>query len=235
MNRFPARHKVPQFTNFASLLRMTTKYGFPDVREGLIQDLKGAYPTRWEEFEAAKVLGEGVFGSPTPHPNAVLNLFLEQRIKFALPFAAYRAAVAGFPSLISDEPGTALPPLTLASTIHGIERLRHAMVQLSHSAVYNGNLRVCPQKKCILNVGVNPMERRIEALKKIFAIMVNKSKGDVLSPLSLGDLVCVSCAKVLEDTYLRYCERFVWVALPSLVWGWEESGRFSVDGWSRIK
>ena len=72
---------------------MTTKYGFSDIREALVKDLKGAYPTKWEDFEPAKVLGENVFGSPEPHPNAVLNLFLEQRIKFALPFAACRAGL----------------------------------------------------------------------------------------------------------------------------------------------
>jgi len=202
---------------FASLLRMATKYDFSDVREGLIEDLKGAYPAKWEEFEAAKVLGEDVFGSPKPHPNAVLNLLLEQRVKFALPFAAYRAARAGFPSLISDEPGTKLPRLTLASTIYGMERIRHVMVQLSHSIVYSGNLKVCTQKECVLNVGMDPTERRMEALKKVFGIMVNKAKDEILSPLSLGDVACVNCAKLLEDAHLRHCEQFVWRALPSLL------------------
>jgi len=48
-----------------------------------------------------------------------------------------------------------------------------------------------------LNVSINPTERRMEALKKIFGIMVDKSKGDALFPLSLGDLVCIDCAKLL--------------------------------------
>jgi len=72
---------------------MTTKYGLSAVREGLVEDLKAAYPTKWEDFETAKDLGEDAFGSPKPHPNAILNLFLEQRIEFALPFAAYRAGL----------------------------------------------------------------------------------------------------------------------------------------------
>ena len=198
---------------------MATKYGFSHIREGLVEDLKDAYPTKWENFETAKVLGEDVFGSPRPHPNAVLNLLLEQRVKFALPFAAYRAAMGGFSSLISSEPGAALPRLTLASTICGMERIRRVMVQLSHSIVYSGNLRVCPQEGCVLGVGIDPMERRMEALKEIFGIMVDKSKGDLLSPLSLGDLVCVDCAKLLEDAHLRYREQFVWRALPSLLGG----------------
>ena len=198
---------------------MATKYGFSDIREGLVEDLKDAYPTKWEDFETAKVLGEDVFGSPKPHPNVVLNLLLEQRVKFALPFAAYRAAMDGFSSLISDEPSMTLPRLTLASTIYGIERIRCTMVQLSHSIVYSGHLGVCPQEECALNVGTSPIERRMEALKKIFGVMVDKSKGDLLSPLPLGDLVCVDCAKLLDDAHLHYREKFVWRALPSLLAG----------------
>jgi hypothetical protein len=131
MTRFPATGtRVPEFTVFASLLRMTAKYGFSDVREQLVEDLKSAYPTKWEAYQAAEVLGEDVFGSPKPHPNSVLNLFTEQRIKFALPFAAYRAALGGFSSLTSDKPGTVLPRLTLASTIYGMERIRGRLASL---------------------------------------------------------------------------------------------------------
>ena len=75
---------------------MTTKYGFSDIRRQLIKDLKGAYPTRWEDFETAKILGEDIFGSPKPHPNAVLDLFEAQNVRFAIPFAAYRASIGGF-------------------------------------------------------------------------------------------------------------------------------------------
>ena len=72
---------------------MTTKYGFSDVREQLIDSIKDAYPMEWEGPGTAKTLGEDIFGSPKPHPNAVMNLFAEQSVKFALLFAAYRAAL----------------------------------------------------------------------------------------------------------------------------------------------
>ena len=133
---------------FASLLRMATKHGFSDVREQLVEDLKGAYPTKWEGYQAAEVLGEDVFGSPKPYPNSVLNLFAEQNIKFALPFAAYRAALGGFSSLTSDRPGAVLPRPTLASTIYGMERIRYAMVQIAHSMVCDTHPVVCPQSAC---------------------------------------------------------------------------------------
>ena len=101
---------------------MTTKYGFSDIRDQFVKDLKGAYPTRWEDFEAAKVLGEDVFGSPEPHPNAVLNLFEAHNVRFTIPFAAYRASIGGFSALMNDKPGTILPRRTPATTIYEIGR-----------------------------------------------------------------------------------------------------------------
>ena len=226
MTRFPVRNKVPEFTVFASLLRMATKYGLSDVRDGLVGDLKSAYPTKWEDFRATKVLGEDVFGSPKPHPNAVLNLFLEQNITSGLPFAAYRAGRAGFSSLVIEERGTALPRLALASTIYGMEKMRRTMVQLSHSIVYNGNLRVCPRESCILNVGIDPIERRMEALKKVVDDIIDESKGDLLAPLSFGNLICANCAKQVEASHLHCREKFVWRSLPSLL-GAGGAGRVS--------
>ena len=215
MIRFPARNKVPEFATFASLLRMTTKYGFSDIREALIENIKGAYPTKWEDFETARVLGEGVFGSPRPHPNAVLNLFLEQRIKFALPFAAYRAGLGGPSALASERPGTVLPRLILASIIHGMGGMRRAMTSTAYVIAYTWDLGVCADGACVLNVDMNPAERRMETLKKISARL--KSEGNVLSSLSLGNILCADCARWLEGNY-RDCQRkLVWERLPSLL------------------
>ena len=229
MTRFPAGNKVPEFTVFASLLRMATKYGFSDVRNGLVGDLKSAYPTKWEDFRATEVLGEDVFGSPRPHPNAVLNLFLEQNITFGLPFAAYRAGRAGFSSLVSEERGTALPRLALASTIYEMEKIRRTMVQFSHSIVYNGNLRVCPLEGCILNVGINPVERRMGVLKAVVEDIIDESKGDLLAPPTLGNLICENCARLVEASHLHYREQFVWRSLPNLL-GAGEPEMFLTEG-----
>ena len=199
---------------------MATKYGYSDVREGLVEDLKRAYPTEWEDFETAKVLGEDVFGSPKPHPNAVLNLFLEQRIKFALPFAAYRAALCGPSSLANDKRGTVLPRLTLASIIDGMGEIRRFMTHAAHGIAYVGNLSVCPERACVLNVGINRAGRRMEALRRVSDVMVNKSEGDVLSSLSLGNLLCADCAKLLKTGHRDCRKRLVWARLPSLL-GWE--------------
>ena len=213
MNRFPARNKVPEFRVFASLLRMVTKYGFSDVREHLFEDLKGAYPSKWEDFETAKILGEDVFGSPKPHPNAVLNLFMTQNVRFAVPFAAYRASLGGLSALMSSEPGTVLPRHTLASTIYGMERIKSSMVHAAYTIAYKQNLSVCADKACVLNVDIKQMERRTEALTKLFGVM--RRKGGVLGSPSFGDLACAKCAKELEASHAVW-RSSCWELFPAI-------------------
>jgi len=220
MTRFPARNKIPEFTVFASLLRMTTKYGFSDIREGLVEDLKDAYPAKWEDFEAAKVLGEEMFGPAKPHPNAVLKLFLEQGIKLALPFAAYRAGLGGPSALASEGPSTVLPRLTLASIVHGIGGMRRAMTHVAQNIAYTWDLGGCPESACVLNVDTNLTKRRMEALEKISNVLVKNSEGDILSSLRFGNPFCADCAKRLKNIHRDCRKQLVWARLPSLL-GWE--------------
>ena len=197
---------------FASLLRMTTKYGFPYVRDQLLKDpnLRGAYPTKWEDFKAAKVLGEAVFGSPKPHPNAVLNLFEAQNVRFAIPFAAYRASIGGFSALMSDRPGTVLSRRTLAATIHGLHIIRAARV-----IVYGGCLPMCPDEACVFNAGIDPAGKRMVVLDKIYTSNVGEGEGGVLNPPSLGDLPCAECAELMEVIHDPWGSVY-WKALPQV-------------------
>ena len=225
MGRFPARYEVPNFSVFASLLRMTTKYGFSDVCDQLVKDLKGAYPTKWEAYQDADVLGEDVFGSPKPHPNAVLNLFMTQNIRFAIPFAAYRASIGGFSALMNDKLGTILPRLTLASTIYGMERTRGLMVQAAHTIANKEKLlSVCPNTACVLNVSTKPMEWRMEALTKLHDVMIGERKGGLLSTPPFGDLVCAKCGKEIEASHAAW-RKTCWKLLPatfSVAKSWDE-------------
>ena len=222
--RFPARHEVPEFSVFASLLRMTTKYGYSNVRNQLVKDLKGAYPTKWEAYQAAEIRGEDAFGSPKPHPNAVLRLFLEQDIRFALPFAAYCASTAGFPSLVSDKPGTVLPYHTLATTTHGMHLVRALMGQAARAIVYESNLGVCANAKCILSAGTELFEHRVEALKKLHAMFLVKREGGELTPLQLRHLVCSKCATGIQASHTAW-RSTCWEQLPgmfSIAQNWDE-------------
>jgi len=198
---FPARNEVPEFSVFASLLRVTTKYGFSNVRDQLVKDLKGAYPTKWEDFRTAKVLGEDVFGSPKPHPNAVLNLFESQGVRFAIPFAAYRVSIGGFQTLMSDKPGSVLSRRAFASTVQGMNALSASICKAARMVAYGGSLRVCPHKTCTLNVDANPVEKRMEALEKVYLAMIDKREGGLLSPPRLGNLLCAKCAERVAATH----------------------------------
>ena len=178
---------------------MATKYGFSDVRDQLTEDLHDAYPTKWEDFRNAKILGEDVFGTPKPHPNAVLDLFEAQDVKFAIPFAAYRASIGGLPALTSDKPGTILQHRTLAATINGMRRLQCNLISRAASITFHGGyVRVCSDRTCAFNVGTNPIKQRMEAMEKIFNAMIVHREGGLLNAPSLGHLLCPKCTKCLE-------------------------------------
>jgi len=194
---------------------MTTKYGYLNVRDQLVRDLKDAYPTKWRAYQAAGVLGEDVFGSPRPHPNAVLHLFLEQNIRFALPFAAYRASINGFSALMNDEPGMALPRHALATTTYGMHLLRVIMGKAARVIAYEGNLGVCAKEGCVLGVRINSNERRMETLIKLHAALLLKKVGGELGPLSLGHLTCAKCTKGIQQSHTAW-RSACWERLPSI-------------------
>ena len=203
---------------------MTTKYGFSDVREQLVDSIKNAYPTKWEGFGTARVLGEGVFESPKPHPNAVLNLFTEQNIRSALPFAAYRAALGGFSSLTSDKPGTVLPRLALATVMFGMELIRGRLAKLAHLVVRN--MEVCGESTCLANTDTSLPNITMGVLDQIYDALIKEGKGDALSLSSppLEGFVCVGCARTLEKAYQPWRAK-IWEELPRIFGvgkSWEE-------------
>jgi len=201
---------------FALHLQMTTKCGISNVRDQLIKNLKGPYPTEWEGYQAAEVLGEDVFGSPTPHPNAVLNLFTTQNVRFAIPFAAYRASLGGFPALISGETGVVLPRHTLASIIHGRGEIHRVMNQAANTIAFKECLPpTCPYKACALNLGIKSMEQRMEALSRICKVMIGERKGGVPSTPTLGGLACTRCTKEVEESHTAW-RKACWELLPAI-------------------
>jgi len=195
---------------------MTTKYGFSNIRDQLVKNLKGAYPTEWEAYQTAGVLGEDMFGSPAPHPNAVLNLFMTQDVGFAIPFAAYRASLGGFSTLVSGETSTVLPRHTLASTIHGRGEIQRVMTQAANTIAYKECLlSACPYKACALNAGIKSMEQRMEALSRVHDAMIGERKGGVLSTPSLGGLACTKCTKEVEESHATW-RKTCWELLPAI-------------------
>ena len=140
--RFPHRHKTPDFATFSSLLRMTTKYRFQEIRSQILQDLRPAYPTDLSKYKVeGSRFGEAVFGTPLPHPNSVLDLFVTCKVAFVLPFAYYRACIAGDPaSLGTTDAEVTLPPNTLKAALRGQARLKADEIQLARKIA----LQDCP-------------------------------------------------------------------------------------------
>jgi hypothetical protein len=192
---------------------MTTKYDLSDVRDQLIEDLKSAYPTKWEDFRSAKVLGEDIFGSPKPHPNAVLNLLEGQNVKFALPFATYRACAGGFQTLMSDKPGTVLSRRTLANAAQGMYALSNGASRLARIFTLWECLPMCPDKTCALNIGTHLSEKKFETLEKVYLAMMDKREGGLLSTPSLGHFLCTKCTKCMEEDHTKWGS-LAWKKLP---------------------
>ena len=114
------------FSTFSSLLRITAKYELPAVQPKLLEVVHDAYPETFERLAPTKALGDNIFSGPTPHPNEVLNLFVQQNLKSALPMAYYLAVRRGSDSLMDRclPQCATLPPEILQSAIGGLMTLR---------------------------------------------------------------------------------------------------------------
>ena len=79
------------FSTFSSLLRIMVTYELLTVQSQRLELVCDAYPETFEEVVPSKPLEESVFSGPTPHPNKVPNLFVQQKLKSMLPMACYTA------------------------------------------------------------------------------------------------------------------------------------------------
>ena len=83
---------------------MTAKYEMSTVQSQVLEVIRDAYPETFEGLSPSKPLGESVFIGQTPHPNEVLNLFVQQKLTSALPMAYYMATREGLNSLMGRNP-----------------------------------------------------------------------------------------------------------------------------------
>ena len=126
----------------------------PNVRAQLLETIRNAYPESFEGLDPSKALGENVFGGPKPHPNAVLNLFVQQNITSALPMAYYMAARRGLDSLMDDRlpPSATLSGKTWRSAMRGLMALREMELKETHRIVFTlkdaPNRLVCSSAQC---------------------------------------------------------------------------------------
>ena len=207
--RFPERNKIPDFTTFSSLLRITAKYELPSVRSQLLEVIHDAYPETFEGLGPSKPLGESVFSGPTPHPNEVLNLFIQQKLTSALPMAYYMAARRGLGSLMDRSlPRSAtLSPDILQSAIAGLMALREVEQHETHCLIFEAkDSRTCSTPKCPSRTPTSPAA--LDAYREVFSHVVGPSQlgTRVLQVPEFyedcgGDLQCVSpnvCSNCVE-------------------------------------
>jgi len=64
----------------------------PNLRVQSLETIRDAHPENPEGLDPSKTLGEDVFDEPDPHPNTMLNLFVQQKVVSALPMAARKGS-----------------------------------------------------------------------------------------------------------------------------------------------
>ena len=227
--RFPERGKVPDFTTFSSLLRITAKYEIPAVRSQMLDVVHDAYPETFEGLTPSKPLGENVFSGPIPHPNEVLNLLVQQNLTSALPMAYYMATRRGPNSLVGRHLSrkATLSPDILQSAFRGLMALCKVELNETHRLIFGlAGSHPCSVSNCPSRTPTTPAA--LEAYQKVFDRIVGSSElGTNLLRVPEfyedheGDLECVgpgicnSCVGRWESGHAELRKK-VWAMLPEV-------------------
>ena len=212
------------FTTFSSLLRITTKYEMTAVRSRILDVVREAYPETFEALSPAKPTGERFFSGPAPHPNEVLNLFVQQKLTSALPLAYYMAARRGLDSLMDRRlPASArLSPEALQVAMKGLLALREVELKEAHRLILGSRgSRSCSRSNCPsrnLGPGVSEADQKI-----VDRITDSAHCGTkILEVLSLKEVCggdcfgfCEGCTEGWETGHADV-RKNVWVMLPDV-------------------
>ena len=189
----------------------------PTVRPQLIEVIRDAYPTTFEGLTPTKTLGESVFSGRTPHPNEVLNLFVQQGLTSALPMAYYMAVRRGVDSLMDRSlPQTAvLSPEILQSAIKGFVALRELELNETYCLVLGSRTsHPCPSPNCPSRYTAGPTVS--DAHKRVIGRIADSSQSGtkVLQVLALSsidegisDWFCEACVKGWEARHVEVRKR----------------------------
>ncbi|KAF9646058.1 hypothetical protein BDM02DRAFT_3189181 [Thelephora ganbajun] len=217
---FPEKNKVPDFATFSSLLRITTKYEMPTVRSQLLEVVRDAYPETFEGLDPSEALGETAFGGQTPHPNAVLNLFVQQKLTSVLPMAYYMAVRRGLDSLMDARlpASTRLSSETLQTAVKGLIALREMELKETQRLIYKSKIsRPYFSSDC---PSCNATGPKVSDAYQNVVDRMPRSGTNVLQVLSLSFIYgenyhgfCKGCVGEWESGHVEV-RRKAWAALP---------------------
>ena len=206
---------------------MTSKYELHTVRSQLLEFVRDAYPETFEELPPSGPLGESAFSGPTPHPNEVLNLFIQQELTSALPTAYYMLALRGIDSLTDGTlPRSAiLPSGVLRSATLGLIGLRELELNQTNHLIYGSEtLPPCSTSMCLLRNPTGP--EALDAYRKVSNHIVgsHRFRTKLLQVPEFyvdcgGELQCVGgdiCRSCVEKWEFGHADlrRKVWAKLP---------------------
>ena len=200
----------------------------PNLRARLLETIRDAYPRNFEGLDPSKTLGENVFDGPKPHPNAVLNLFVQQKVTSALPMAYYMAARRGLDSLMDARhpAGATLSDQTLRSAMRGLMALREMELKETHRIVFTASNRVgCPSTDCPSQHSGGRLDAEVIGVhQRVFDQITGSAVGvtRILQVLSAGELaedtesnLCQVCVEKMQAAHGEV-RRKAWAALPEV-------------------
>jgi len=201
----------------------------PAVRSQLLEVVHDAYPETFEGVTPTKSLGESIFSGLTPHPNEVLNLFIQQELTSALPMAYYMAVRKGLNSLMDTHlPKSAtLSPETLRTAMGGLMALREVELNETHRLVFGPkDAHSCSGSNCPSRTPTSPAA--LGTYQKVFDYVVGPSQlGTRVLQVpefhqdSGGDTACVfpgvcrGCMEWWESGHAKLRKK-AWERLPEV-------------------
>ena len=208
---------------------MTSKYELPTVRSQLLEFVRDAYPESFEGLSPSGPLGESAFSGPTPHPNEILNLFIQQKLTSALPVAYYMTARNGIGSLMDGSlPRSATLPLgVLRSATQGLMALRELELIETHRLIFEPEKpHLCFTSKCPVRNRNSPVVS--DTYQKVFNFVVGSSRFGtqvlqvpkfyvylVDERAAVGVDLCPDCVQGWEFGHADLRRR-IWAKLPKL-------------------
>ena len=201
----------------------------PAIRSQILEVVRDAYPATFEGLGPSKPLGESVFSGRTPHPNEVLNLFVQQNITSALPMAYYMATRRGPNSLMDRHlPRNAtLPPEILQKAITGFIELREVELNETHDLIFGPKgSHPCSASNCLSRTPAGLAGSA--AYRDVFKHIVGSSRSGTKmlevpefyedcggSVQCVGPGICSSCVERWESGHAELRKR-AWAMLPDV-------------------